>query len=73
MKIPTNYIISEQSIIIPNNEKDNLYIMFNCILDVFLIIGVSDNGEPNDVGMELETLNTKINHEYVIFNSKRHN
>ena len=42
--------------------------MFNCILDTFLKVGLLDNYEPNQLGYDLENLNEKINHEYVILN-----
>lgn len=70
MNVPPNYLKDGENIIIKGEEKENLYIMFNCILDVFLQIGLLDNYEPNDLGIELEKLNNKINHEYVIINSK---
>ena len=50
------------------NELENLDIMFNCILDTFLKIGLLENDEPNKLGFELEKLNERINHEYVKLN-----
>lgn len=68
MNIPKNYILDNNCIIIEQNELENLDIMFNCILDTFLKIGLLENDEPNKLGFELEKLNEKINHEYVKLN-----
>ncbi len=69
MNIPLNYSVAGQCVMV--KEKENLLVMFNCVLDVFLKIGLLDNDEPNEIGFELEKLNEKINHEYVIINSKK--
>lgn len=68
MNIPKNYILDNNCIVIEQNELENLDIMFNCILDTFLKIGLLENDEPNKLGFELEKLNEKINHEYVKLN-----
>ena len=68
MNIPKNYILDNDYIVIEQNELENLDIMFNCILDTFLKIGLLENDEPNKLGFELEKLNEKINHEYVKLN-----
>lgn len=68
MNIPKNYILDNNCIVIEKNELENLDIMFNCILDTFLKIGLLENDEPNKLGFELEKLNEKINHEYVKLN-----
>lgn len=68
MNIPKNYILDNNCIVIEQNELENLDIMFNCILDTFLKIGLLENDEPNELGFELEKLNEKINHEYVKLN-----
>lgn len=68
MNIPKNYILDNNCIIIEQNELKNLDIMFNCILDTFLKIGLLENDEPNKLGFKLEKLNEKINHEYVKLN-----
>lgn len=68
MCIKKNYAIEDGFIVIENNELENLDIMFNCILDTFLKIGLLANDEPNELGFELEKLNQKINHEYVELN-----
>ena len=68
MNIPKNYILDNNCIVIKQNELENLDIMFNCILDTFLKIGLLENDEPNKLGFELEKLNEKINHEYVKLN-----
>ena len=65
MNIPKNFTLDSNHIVIKENELENLDIMFNCILDTFLKIGLLDNDEPNKIGFELENLNQKINHEYV--------
>ena len=69
MNIPKNYILDNNYIVIEQNELENLDIMFNCILDTFLKIGLLENDEPNKLGFELEKLNEKINHEYVKLNN----
>ena len=69
MNIPKNYILDNNCIVIEQNELENLDIMFNCILDTFLKIGLLENDEPNKLGFELEKLNEKINHEYVKLNN----
>ena len=69
MNIPKNYILDNNCIVIEQNELENLDIMFNCILDTFLKIGLLENDEPNKLGIELEKLNEKINHEYVKLNN----
>lgn len=68
MNIPKNYILDNNYIVIEENELENLDIMFNCILDTFLKIGLLENDEPNKLGFELEKLNEKINYEYVKLN-----
>ena len=68
MNIHKNYILDNVYIVIEQNELENLDIMFNCILDTFLKIGLLENDEPNKLGFELEKLNEKINHEYVKLN-----
>ncbi len=68
MNVPKNYILDNNYIVIEENELENLDIMFNCILDTFLEIGLLENDEPNKLGFELEKLNEKINHEYVKLN-----
>ena len=68
MNIPKNYILDNNCIVIEQNELENLDIMFNCILDTFLKIGLLENDEPNELGFKLEKLNEKINHEYVKLN-----
>ena len=68
MNIPKNYILDNNYIVIEENELENLDIMFNCILDTFLKIGLLENDEPNKLGFELEKLNERINHEYVKLN-----
>ena len=68
MNIPKNYILDNNYIVIEENELENLDIMFNCILDTFLKIGLLENDEPNKLGLELEKLNERINHEYVKLN-----
>ena len=69
MNIPKNFILDNNCIIIEQNELENLDIMFNCILDTFLKIGLLKNDEPNKLGFELEKLNGRINHEYVKLNN----
>ena len=71
LNLNPNYLVDKHSIVIKDDEKNNLYIMFNCILDVFLKIGLLGNDEPNEIGKELENLNNKVNHEYVIINSEK--
>lgn len=71
MDIPINFEIKNDEIIIRNNEKENIFIMFNCVLDTFIKIGLLDNYEPNEIGFQLEELNKKINHELVKINSKK--
>lgn len=68
MNVPKNYVIEDYFIVIEDNELENLDIMFNCILDTFLKVGLLSNDEPNELGFELENLNQKINHEYVKLN-----
>lgn len=68
MNVPKNYILDNNYIVIEENELENLDIMFNCILDTFLKIGLLENDEPNKLGFELEKLNERINHEYVKLN-----
>ena len=68
MNVPKNYILDNNYIVIEENELENLDIMFNCILDTFLKIGLLENDEPNKLGLELEKLNERINHEYVKLN-----
>ena len=68
MNIPKNYILDNNCIVIEQNELENLDIMFNCILDTFLKIGLLENDEPNELGFKLEKLNEKINHEYINLN-----
>ena len=68
MNVPKNYILYNNYIVIEENELENLDIMFNCILDTFLKIGLLENDEPNKLGFELEKLNERINHEYVKLN-----
>ena len=68
MNISRNYILDNNCIVISQNELENLDIMFNCVLDTFLRIGLLENDEPNEIGLELEKLNKKINHEYVKLN-----
>ena len=68
MNIPKNYILDNSFIVVEQDELENLDIMFNCILDTFLKIGLLENDEPNKLGFELEKLNEKINHEYVKLN-----
>ena len=68
MNIPKNYILDNSFIVVEQDELENLDIMFNCILDTFLKIGLLENDEPNTLGFELEKLNEKINHEYVKLN-----
>lgn len=68
MNIPKNYILDNNCIVIEQNELENLDIMFNCILDTFLKIGLLENDETNELGFKLEKLNEKINHEYVKLN-----
>ena len=68
MNVPKNYILDNNCIVIEQNELENLDIMFNCILDTFLKIGLLENDEPNKLGFELEKLNERINHEYVKLN-----
>lgn len=70
MNIPKNYLLDNNCIVIEKDELENLDIMFNCILDTFLKIGLLENDEPNKIGFELEKLNEKINHEYVKLNKK---
>ena len=70
MNIPKNFTLEDNYIVIKENELENLDIMFNCILDTFLQIGLLDNDEPNKIGFELEILNEKINHEYVKLNKQ---
>lgn len=65
---PKNYILEESDVVIKDNDLENLNIMFNCILDTFLAIGLLPNDEPNELGLELEKLNQKINAEYVRLN-----
>ena len=69
MNIPKNYILDNNCIVVEQNELENLDIMFNCVLDTFLKIGLLENDEPNKLGFELEKLNEKINHEYVKLNN----
>lgn len=69
MNIPKNFILEDDHVIIEENELENLDIMFNCILDTFLQIGLLSNDEPNGIGFELENLNEKVNHEYVKLNN----
>ena len=68
MNVPKNYILDNNYIVIEENELENLDIMFNCVLDTFLKIGLLENDEPNKLGFELEKLNERINHEYVKLN-----
>ena len=68
MNVPKNYILDNNYIVIEENELENLDIMFNCILDTFLKIGLLENDEPNKLGFELEKLNERINHEYIKLN-----
>jgi hypothetical protein len=68
MNIPKNFTLKNNYIVIKENALENLDIMFNCILDTFLKIGLLENDEPNKIGLELENLNQKINHEYVKLN-----
>ena len=68
MNVPKNYILDNNCIVIEEDELKNLDIMFNCILDTFLKIGLLENDEPNKLGLELEKLNERINHEYVKLN-----
>lgn len=68
MNIPRNFFLEDDYVVINDNELENLDVMFNCILDTFLKIGLLDNDEPNKIGYELETLNEKVNHEYVKLN-----
>lgn len=70
LNMPLNYSIQGQCVVIVENEKEKLYDMVNCVLDVFLKLGLLESSEPNELGFELEKLNEKINHEYVILNSK---
>ena len=65
---PKNYVLEGNDVVITDNDLENLDIMFNCILDTFLEIGLLSNDEPNEVGLELEKLNRKINNEYVKLN-----
>ena len=65
---PKNYILEGSEVIIKDNDLENLDIMFNCILDTFLAIGLLPDDEPNELGFELENLNQKINAEYVRLN-----
>ena len=60
MNVPKNYILDNNYIVIEENELENLDIMFNCILDTFLKIGLLENDEPNKLGFELEKLNERI-------------
>ena len=71
MNISKNYTIKDNLVEISNNELKNLDIMFNCVLDTFLREGLCDNDEPNELGIELEELNQKINHEYVKLNKRK--
>lgn len=68
MNIPNNFTIEHDYIVIEKDELENLDIIFNCLLDTFVKIGLLDNDEPNAIGFELENLNQKINHEYVRLN-----
>ena len=68
MNIPKNYSINQSCIVVEENELENLEIMFHCILDTFIRIGLHENDEPNEIGEELENLNQKINHRYVELN-----
>lgn len=67
MQVKINFVISDdgESIIINGDEENKLDVMFNCILDTFLKIGLQPNDEPNNIGIELENLNVRINHELV--------
>ena len=68
MNISQNYSFEGNCVVIEDNELENLDIMVNCILDTFLRIGLQPDDEPNEIGLELERLNEKINHEYVRLN-----
>jgi|GEM_PF-2314973 len=60
--------------------KDNILVVyddisiencFHCLLDEFLSIGLNQNDEPNQLGEEIEKLNSRINHILVLINSEK--
>lgn len=69
MSVARNYAVYEDYIAINGDELENLDIMLNCVLDTFLCVGLNENDEPNDMGFELEKLNEKVNHQYVLLNN----
>ncbi len=68
MNVTQNYVIKDNFIVIDNNELENLETMFYCLLDTFVKIGLLPNSEPNELGLELDKLTEKVNHEYVRLN-----
>lgn len=64
MGVEKNFTISEDEnfVIIEDDDKNNLDLMLNYILDTFLEIGLKPDTEPNELGMGLIE---RINHEFV--------
>jgi hypothetical protein len=61
------YDICEHDIII-SDDVNNLELITYMILDYFCSKGLEKNDEPNALGMELETLNSKFINQLQILN-----